>query len=501
VSTANNNEDYDLAGARHAHARHDPRSPKPDPQHDECNHDSPDAEPALSSVALECVATPSATRRSARTGSIAFQYGIPLEPGPRVIIPKTVVPLGCGRIVLFLGPSGSGKSTALSALDRQFPGGHFVQRIRFPKTSAIVDCVAPTADLPRALSLLSRCALGEAHLWIRRFDELSDGEKFRAQLARAIGLRTRGRATTPLICDEYCSLLHRRAAKAISFNLRKLATQQQLAVVLACSQEDVVTDLQPDTIVRLSGGGTCEVEQRRPRRCPISFRRRLVIERGSKDDYREFSAMHYRASDELGFVDKVFVLRDGRAGDLLGIVVYSHGPVELALRNRATGGRFSRNVALLNRECRILRRLVIHPDVRGCGLGHYLVRRTLPQVGTRYVECLAAMGEINPVFEKAGMVRIGQYGLHKDRRRALEELSECGADPFARDFEVQVCRRRRVREIVSRVVYAWYQATTAGGKRRVAKQSPCLLAQAFRNLIGTRPVYYLWQRPDDTRTT
>lgn len=187
-------------------------------------------------------------------------------------------------------------------------------------------------------------------------------------------------------------------------------------------------------------------------------------------------------------------MRDGAGGDLLGIVVYSHPPLELSLRNRATGGVFSRNPKRLNRSLRILRRLVIHPDLRGCGLGHYLVRKTLPLVGTEYVECLAAMGEFNPVFEKAGMQRIGQYDIQEKRKAAIEALRDMDVDPNSRVFPMQVCRRRRVREIVSRVVYDWYAATTGGGECRVARQSPRLLAQTFRGVICSRPVYYLWRK-------
>ena len=153
-----------------------------------------------------------------------------------------------------------------------------------------------------------------------------------------------------------------------------------------------------------------------------------------------------------------------------------------------------RNPKRVNRSFRILRRLVIHPDVRGCGLGHYLVRKTLPLVNKEYVECLAAMGEINPVFEKAGMQRIGQYGIPKKRKSALKDLQDLGVDPFGRDFPMQVSRRRRIREIVAGVVYDWYAATTAGGECRVERQSPQFLAQTFRGLIGARPVYYLWRR-------
>ena len=227
---------------------------------------------------------------------------------------------------------------------------------------------------------------------------------------------------------------------------------------------------------------------------PFGMRRRLKIQRGSKRDYDSFASMHYRATDELGFVDKVFVMRDGAGKEPVGIVVYSYPPLELSLRNQATDRRFSRNPRRLNRSVRILRRLVIHPDLRGCGLGHHLVRKTLPLVGTEYVECLATMGEFNPVFEKAGMKRIGRYDISPRCKAALESLRAMDVDPNGREFTMLVCRRRRVREIVSRVVYDWYAATTAGGERRVERQSPQLLAQTFRGLIGLRPVYYLWRK-------
>ncbi len=449
-------------------------------------------------VNLKCVREQRLGRPSARTAAVGIRFGIPLFGSSTTVVGSTRIALGLGRITLLVGPSGSGKSSALGRIEGHFSGGCTVNRVSFPPEAAIIDRVAPWAALDEALSILTCCGLGEPHLWVRRFGELSDGERFRARLARAIALHSRnGTAGAPLLCDEFCSVLHRRVARAISYNLRKLVTRRNLSVVLASSNEDVITDLQPDTIVWLRGCGRCEVEQRavRPNR-PISFRRRLKIELGCKRDYGSFASMHYRAADELGFVDKIFLLRDGTHGDPLAIVVYAHGPLELSLRNRETGRLFSRNPKRVNRSLRILRRLVVHPDVRGCGLGHYLVRKTLPMVGTEYVECLAAMGEFNPVFEKAGMKRIGQYDITPCRAKALEDLRALEVDPTGRDFTMHVCRRRRVREIVAKVVYDWYAATTVGGERRVERQSPQFLAQTFRGLIGLRPVYYLWRKSE-----
>ena len=113
---------------------------------------------------------------------------------------------------------------------------------------------------------------------------------------------------------------------------------------------------------------------------------------------------------------------------------------------------------------------------------------------TQYIECLATMGEFNPVFEKAGMRRIGQYDLSPKQREALEALRKMDVDPSGRAFVTQVSRRPPVRKIVAKIVYDWYAATTAGGASRVERQSPEFLAQTFRGLIGSRPVYYLWRQ-------
>lgn len=447
------------------------------------------------SVDLKCECPVGMTNPSARAADVALRFGVPLAASRVTIVGSARVEIGPGRIVLLVGPSGSGKSSALGRVARRFPACSSVGQAPFPSDRAVVDVVAPAGTLASALSMMTACGLGEPRLWLRSFDTLSDGERFRASLARAVAAATRSRSSAPLLCDEFCSLLHRRVAKAISFNIRKIVSRRRLCLVVASSNEDVIADLQPDEVVWLRGGGACEVQVCSVRLTkPFSLRRRLRIERGGKRDYDTFAAMHYRDTDELGFVDKVFVMREGSGGELLGIVVYSHGPLELALRNRATDGWFSRNPGRVNRSLRILRRLVVHPDVRGCGLGHHLVRKTLPLVGTEYVECLATMGAFNPVFEKAGMQRVGQYDVSPKRQAALDALLDMGVDPSAGEFVAQVCRRRRVREIVARVVFDWYAATTASGELRVARQSPEFLAQTFRGLIASRPVYYLWRK-------
>ena len=457
--------------------------------------------PAItSSVPLACVRQCPVVRSSPRTVRLQRDFGVGEQPASVTIAKDAHIRLGPGRLILLSGPSSSGKSSALSALEAQLAGRcSNVASAAFTADEALIDQVAPHAELAEAASVLNACGLGEAGLWLKPFDALSDGQKFRAKLACAISQPANNRVPLHdrqhvVLCDEFCSGLHRRAAKAIAHNLRKLATRRNLSVVVACAADDLTADLDPHCVAAFSRGA-CAVEERAPLAHPVpSFRGRLRIEPGTKSDYDQFAAMHYRDSEELGFVDRIFVLRDGAGGEPLGIVVYAHAALELSLRNTATAGWFSKNPDRVNRHLRVLRRLVIHPDVRGCGLGHYMVKKTLPLVGISYVECLAAMGEFNPVFEKAGMTRIGQYDVPSGPRTALEALRLMDIDPHSPQFALNVAKSPSVRAVVASAVADWYAATTGGKQSRVERQSPEFLARTFRGLLGTRPVYYLWQR-------
>jgi ABC-type iron transport system FetAB ATPase subunit/GNAT superfamily N-acetyltransferase len=453
-------------------------------------------EPLARFVSVQAKRETAEPEPTARVLEVCGRFGIPpISPEVHVLNHVELV-IGPGRVLLVVGPSGSGKTMLLEELAARLPGALFVNRVRFHPGRPVIDQIMPAAALPDVVRLLTGCALGEPRLWLRRFCELSRGEQFRARLARAVGRRLSGPVGAPLLCDEFAAVLDERAARAVAYNLRRQMTRLKLCAVVATPRSDLEADLQPDQVIRLRGGGQAGVEQRAPSLRAMSLSSRMHIGPGRVADYDAFAEMHYRRREELGFVDRVFVMREGVAGEPVGIVVYAHSPLELSLRNRATNGRFVRNAERLNREVRILRRLVVVPELRGCGLGKTLVQKTLPQVGTRFVECLANLGEVNPVFERAGMRRIGVCPEPRAWRRVSEELAELGADPLSPEFAGQVARRPHVRRLVGRAVYRWYCSVTRGdvAARRVMGQSAVSLALTFRQLVGSRPVYYLWER-------
>ena len=436
-------------------------------------------------------------RPSPRVLEVVLRFGQPAAGGVRVIADGLRLTFAPGTITLVLGPSGAGKSSLLAAVAEALPGTRSIDAECFPADVAVIDAVAPTRPVAEAMRALTACGLGEPCCWTRRFSQLSEGERFRARLARAITLHRRAGTEAPLLCDEFGARLHVRLARATAFNLRKLATRERLRLVVACSREDLAVDLQPDTVVRLGPSGVESVSARQGLAAgepEFSLWRALRIEPGGLKDYAALGRMHYRADSAVGFVDKVFVCRESPGGEVLGAVVYGRPALELSRRNACTAGRFVRRPDLLNREVRSIKRLVVHPDVRGCGIAHRLVRATLPMVGTRFVETLAAMGEVNPVFEKAGMTRVGCTEPPASMRAALSRLARMGVDPLDADFAAQVRARPAVRQVVVEAVRAWYRATTGGLAERRCRQADGRLPQVFRQLAGSRPVYYIWAR-------
>ena len=148
--------------------------------------------------------------------------------------------------------------------------------------------------------------------------------------------------------------------------------------------------------------------------------------RADLHSWRQLCGFHYRTG-RLGCVDAVFAAeflglgpRPGkghpwrgliRPPRTVGVLVVSHPVPNVAVRNVATGGRYTglrgRRMVLdlLNQELRTISRVVVHPQFRGMSLSCELVSYALPRIGTVYVEALSVMGRVNPFFERAGMIR------------------------------------------------------------------------------------------------
>ena len=133
------------------------------------------------------------------------------------------------------------------------------------------------------------------------------------------------------------------------------------------------------------------------------------IETATKSDYAPFAHLHYRKGS-LAAVDKVYALRLPTYGRV-GIIVYSYPPPHLLARRLALGAILPQNptrsqmMTFINANIRIISRVVVLPQFRGASLAKHLVAATTEKVDVPIIEAVAAMGQFNRFFTKAGLTQ------------------------------------------------------------------------------------------------
>jgi energy-coupling factor transporter ATP-binding protein EcfA2 len=158
----------------------------------------------------------------------------------------------------------------------------------------IVETVGKS--LGEALELLSLVGLGDAFLFLRNYEHLSDWQKYRYKIAKMIESGAQF-----WIMDEFCSTLDRDAAKIVAFNVQKLARKLGKAVIAATTHTDLFEDLAPSVHVHKRFGR--EVAVRYYPNAPAeecSLIREMRIEDGSLEDWRALAGFHYRSHRVAG---------------------------------------------------------------------------------------------------------------------------------------------------------------------------------------------------------
>jgi ABC-type lipoprotein export system ATPase subunit/GNAT superfamily N-acetyltransferase len=145
-----------------------------------------------------------------------------------------VLPTDPWNVGLIYGPSGSGKSTLL----KTFGESHTPV---WNNKAAISNFTDVTPD--EASEILCAVGLSTIPAWLRSYNCLSNGEKFRADIARTIAANSK-----LALIDEFTSVVDRNVAKSASFAFQKYIRKNNKQVILASCHADIIEWLQPDWV-------------------------------------------------------------------------------------------------------------------------------------------------------------------------------------------------------------------------------------------------------------
>ena len=149
-----------------------------------------------------------------------------------------------GEVVYITGPSGSGKSVLLKEILEMLPEEETVLLDDIVLSGR--DCAVATFgdSVIRGISSLCDGGLSDVFSMLQRPALLSEGQKYRYRLSKAMHERKRF-----VVADEFCSCLDRVMARSVAYSVRKYAKEYDCCFVLASCHDDLLADLRPDHIV------------------------------------------------------------------------------------------------------------------------------------------------------------------------------------------------------------------------------------------------------------
>lgn len=259
------------------------------------------------------------------------------------------------NIGVIVGASGTGKSTLL----KEFGSASE------PVWQSGVSIASHFDSAQDAIERLSAAGLMSVPDWVKPYSALSNGQKFRADLARSIHDNA--------VIDEFTSVVDRNVAKSASVGLARYVRSNDVKnVVLVSCHRDILEFLEPDWVIDTDRGTFANGRW--------LHRPNLVLDiyPASNEVWSHFAPHHY-LSESLNKAAHCYVaVWEGQLVGFSSVLAYPSGTVKNAFREH---------------------RLVIHPDYQGFGFGHSLseaVARHYVENGKRF-------------FSKTSHPRLGEY--------------------------------------------------------------------------------------------
>jgi ABC-type polar amino acid transport system ATPase subunit/GNAT superfamily N-acetyltransferase len=197
-------------------------------------------------------------------------FGVDSNQMSSLILHKFNLDIEPGDVVLVTGASGSGKSTLIKLLIRQqnsldgeaiitgelvAPDSKNVAILnrKWRISKPLVDQVG--GSIEESISLLNSVGLAEAHLYLKRPNQISEGQRYRFAVARLCDSKRQ-----LWIADEFASTLDPYTAAIVAKGIRKQALMKGATLVIAAPHIDnFAPSLVPTKLVRLQWGGKTNI--------------------------------------------------------------------------------------------------------------------------------------------------------------------------------------------------------------------------------------------------
>jgi ABC-type lipoprotein export system ATPase subunit/GNAT superfamily N-acetyltransferase len=265
-------------------------------------------------------------------------------------------------IGLIVGPSGSGKTTLLKDFGEEVKPTWYENK----------PIVSHFKDVDDAQNRLGAVGFNSIPSWMRPYHVLSNGEQFRARLARQLD--------SNIVVDEFTSVIDRDVAKSCSNAISRYVKRNNLKnIVFSSCHYDIIEWLQPDWVFDTQTGN---LTTRRYHRPDIV----LEIQPCTTKAWTHFRHHHYLTGD-LNTSSLCWITTwNGRLVGFLSSISMPSGTLKKAWRGHRT---------------------VVLPEFQGLGIG----ARMTDALGDIH------LAEGKRFYTKTSHPRLGEYREKSDRWR------------------------------------------------------------------------------------
>jgi len=239
------------------------------------------------------------------------------------------------QIGLIVGKSGTGKTTIAKQL---FPES-YITNYKY-NSESVIDDMPKKSSVEEITKAFNSVGFSSPPSWLKSYNVLSNGQKMRVDLARAIL-----EENEMFVFDEFTSVVDRNVAQIGSFAMQKAIRKTNKKFIAVTCHFDVIDWILPDWIFNTDTMTFQSFEGQKKNRPKIKFE---IYETRNKSIWKMFSKHHY-LSHKHNNAAKVFIaIINNEIAGFISVLHFPHPKVK---------------------NMKKVHRLVILPDYQGGGFG------------------------------------------------------------------------------------------------------------------------------------
>jgi ABC-type molybdenum transport system ATPase subunit/photorepair protein PhrA/GNAT superfamily N-acetyltransferase len=239
------------------------------------------------------------------------------------------------QIGLIVGKSGTGKTTIAKQL---FPES-YITSYNY-NAESVLDDMAKNCSVDQITSAFNSVGFSSPPSWLKPYSVLSNGQKMRVDLARAI-LEDQDL----FVFDEFTSVVDRNVAQIGSFAMQKAIRKTSKKFIAVTCHFDVKDWLLPDWIFDTDTMTFQSLEGQKKNRPEIKFE---IFQTGDKSIWKMFAKHHYLSHSHNNAANVYVAFVNDQIAGFISILHFPHP--------------CAKNIKKVHR-------LVVLPDYQGIGLG------------------------------------------------------------------------------------------------------------------------------------